>query len=180
MAWKKEYAEARKIKSTEDPEYRAKRNAQGAKDKEARKAYMNAYYKNNRDKWNKRTPEKQAEHNANRRVKYAEDQEFRNTMRTLAREWQLANPIKRKAQRLKQYGMTHDEFISLMESQGGKCAICGHNDTSSRKFFPVVDHCHNSKKVRGLLCANCNRGIGMFQDNPDLLRLAAEYLLSHG
>lgn len=180
MAWKKEYAQARKEKAAQDPEYRAKRNAQSAKDKDARKAYMQEYYKNNPEKFKKRTPGKQAEYNARRRAKYAENQEFRDALRASVKEWQQANPHKRKSQRLKKYGMTTAEFSDLMTAQGGECAICGHQDMSIRNFFPVVDHCHNSGKVRGLLCMNCNQGIGKFKDDPELLRRAAEYILSRG
>lgn len=180
MAWKKEYAEARKQKAATDPEYRAKRNAQSTKDKEARKSYMQEYYKANPEKFPRRTPEKQAEYNAKRRAKYAENQEFRDAMRASAKEWQQANPHKRKSQRLKKYGMTHAEFSDMMTAQGGSCAICGHRDTEKRNFFPVVDHCHGSGKVRGLLCMNCNQGIGKFKDDPERLRRAAEYILSRG
>lgn len=180
MAWKKEYAEARRQKAATDPEYRAKRNAQSTKDKEARKDYMQEYYKANPEKFPQRTAEKRAEYNAKRRAKYAEDQEFRDALRAGVKEWQQANPHKRKSQRLKKYGITHAEFEDMMTAQGGKCAICGHQDTENRNFFPVVDHCHNSGKVRGLLCMNCNQGIGKFKDEPERLRRAAEYILNHG
>lgn len=180
MPWKMEYAEARKKKAAEDPEYRAKRNAQSAKDKDARKAYMQEYYKRNPEKFQRRTPEKQAEYNAKRRAKYAENQEFRDALRASVKEWQQANPHKRKSQRLMKYGLTHAEFSDMMTAQGGACAICGHQDMSIRNFFPVVDHCHNTGKVRGLLCMNCNQGIGKFKDDPILLRRSAEYLLSRG
>lgn len=180
MAWKKEYAETRKAKSASDPQYRAKRNEQSTKDKEARKIYMRDYYKANPEKFPRRTPEKQAEHNAKRRKKYAENQEYRDALRASVKEWQQANPHKRKSQRLKKYGITRSEFMDLMNAQGGKCAICGHRDTSIRNFFPVVDHCHESGKVRGLLCMNCNMGVGKFKDSPQLLIRAAEYISNHG
>ena len=71
---------------------------------------------------------------------------------------------------------THDlslsEYSAMLETQGGKCAICG---CTSAKFL-CVDHCHKSGSVRRLLCSKCNSGIGMFRDDPSLLRKAAEYL----
>ena len=105
--------------------YRARRNSQSAKDKEARKTYMQEYYKNNPEKFPRRTPEKQAEHNAARRAKYAENQEFRDAMRAAAKEWQDANPHKRKSQRLKKYGMTHAEFSDMMTAQDGNARSAG-------------------------------------------------------
>ena len=180
MSWKPEYAEARKKKSAEDPEYRAKRNAQSAKNKEARKAYMAEYYKNNPDKFPRRTPEQQAEYNARRRAKYAENKEHREAIRVAVKEWQQANPRKRKSQRIKKYGITHEQFMGMLDEQDGRCAICGHMGTEDRNFFPLVDHCHSTNKVRGLLCMNCNQGLGKFMDSPRLLQAAAEYLLSRG
>jgi len=67
----------------------------------------------------------------------------------------------------------------MMTAQGGKCAICGHRSTDDRNFFPVVDHCHKTKKARGLLCMNCNMGIGKFKDSPTLMREAALYIENH-
>ena len=53
----------------------------------------------------------------------------------------------------------------------GKCAIC--NSTEDLK----IDHCHKTKKIRGLLCSRCNLGIGLFDDNPERLTQAAKYVL---
>lgn len=179
MAWKKEYAETRRSKAAADPEYRAKRNAQSTNNKEARAQYMDAYYKKNPEKF-KRTPEQRAKYNEIRRQKYKESAEFRAEAKSAAKAWQDGNPLKRKSQRLKQYGLTLQEFNALMESQSGACAICGHSDTSTPNFFPVVDHCHSSGKVRGLLCMACNMGLGKFKDDPARLLSAVSYLKSHG
>ena len=77
------------------------------------------------------------------------------------------------------YGVTLADYETLHNEQDGKCAICkgtpsGLGATERRLH---VDHDHLTGAVRGLLCENCNRGVGMFQDNPDLLTLAAAYLL---
>ena len=77
-------------------------------------------------------------------------------------------------------GMTHAEFSDMMTAQDGKCAICGHQDMKTRsELLPVVDHCHNVGRWRPS-CMNCNMGLGKFKDDPERLRRAAEYLLSHG
>lgn len=75
---------------------------------------------------------------------------------------------------LRKYGLTPLGYDALLESQGGACAICGSACPSGKRL--AVDHCHNTGTVRGLLCARCNPGIGMFKDQPDLLLVAVEYL----
>jgi len=83
----------------------------------------------------------------------------------------------RKHSRIKSvYGITKDEWNSIMESQNHKCAICGFSDTKNKRFFPLVDHCHKSQKVRGILCMTCNSGLGSFKDNIELLKNAISYL----
>lgn len=64
---------------------------------------------------------------------------------------------------------------SLVLSQESKCAICG-GDPKFPKRFLCVDHDHATGHFRGLLCGHCNTGIGLFRDNPTLLREAADYL----
>ena len=65
----------------------------------------------------------------------------------------------------------------MLEIQGDACAICGTKDTGNRKAFHV-DHCHDTGKIRGLLCGNCNSGIGNLRDDINLLQRAIEYLQS--
>jgi hypothetical protein len=143
--------------------------------KEARRQYMKEYRLKNLDKW-KRTPEQRAKYNENRRKKYADDKVYQEEQKAKTRDWQKNNPDKRKAQRIKKFGLTLEEFNTLLEAQGHKCAICGYSDMGDPNFFPVVDHCHETGYVRNLLCMNCNMAIGKFKDDPELLRKAAEYV----
>lgn len=66
-------------------------------------------------------------------------------------------------------GLTPEEIQKLLDMQGGVCAICGDPPTD-------LDHCHKTGKVRFLLCKHCNRGLGAFKDNPNLMRKAAKLL----
>jgi Recombination endonuclease VII len=68
------------------------------------------------------------------------------------------------------YGIGADEFDELVRRQGGVCAICGRADPEH------VDHSHETGAVRGILCFNCNGGLGQFRDSVDALRAAAAYL----
>lgn len=78
---------------------------------------------------------------------------------------------KRKADLHTKYKMTEEDWGSLYLSQQGRCKIC---DKPTVKL--VVDHCHTTNKVRGLLCHSCNMGLGKFYDNPQLLKSAIQYL----
>lgn len=78
----------------------------------------------------------------------------------------------RGARRLKRrYGLTPEQLIAMKADQNNACAICGVSDQQLH-----IDHCHESGRVRALLCASCNRGIGQLKDDPALLEAAAVYL----
>ncbi|MBC8391514.1 MAG: endonuclease VII domain-containing protein [Deltaproteobacteria bacterium] len=140
---------------------------------------MREYYKANRDGWNKRTPEIRKKYNENRRDRYASDENYRIEICRSTSEYHRKNPEKRLAQRLKQYGITIDEYYGILEKQGGKCAICGSTDSGDKRTKRFhLDHCHETGKVRGLLCASCNMGIGKFKESPDILLRASKYLSS--
>lgn len=73
------------------------------------------------------------------------------------------------------YGISLEKYNELFTTQDGKCAICKKHQSELTKAL-AVDHCHTTKKVRGLLCTNCNIGVGNLQDNEEILRAALEYL----
>jgi hypothetical protein len=76
---------------------------------------------------------------------------------------------------LRTYGIGYEDYLTMLDEQNGVCAICGTSDTGRRKSFHV-DHCHISGKVRGILCGNCNSGIGHLRDDIRLLHSAIDYL----
>ena len=78
------------------------------------------------------------------------------------------------------YNMTPQDYLDMSNKQSNKCYICG----EVNKFGPwreklVVDHCHKTGKVRKLLCDKCNKGLGQFNDNPELMEKAIKYLKEH-
>lgn len=75
-----------------------------------------------------------------------------------------------RAQRL--YNITRDDFERMLMKQEGRCAIC--KTIPKRKLD--IDHCHQTGKVRGLLCNRCNIVLGQVEDNVELLKCAVEYL----
>lgn len=78
------------------------------------------------------------------------------------------------------YGISADKYNEMLQEQDHKCAVCGEEgflmDDKKHKVKLVVDHCHTSGAVRGLLCHNCNRALGLLKDNPESLQKALEYL----
>lgn len=74
------------------------------------------------------------------------------------------------------YGMTSISYNNMRENQKFSCAICLTHETQVYKSRLFIDHCHTTKKVRGLLCHHCNIGIGALKDSPELLMKAKGYL----
>ena len=74
------------------------------------------------------------------------------------------------ASRRRRYGLTPERYLGMREAQGDACAIC------KRARSLVVDHCHTTGQVRGLLCHHCNTMLGQADDNPELLLAAIRYL----
>ena len=95
-----------------------------------------------------------------------------------SKRWRLANPDKmklaqRRSQIKRKYGITLEEYGVMFDKQQGECGIC-HSIQESKAL--AVDHCHINGKVRGLLCENCNTGLGKFKDDPALLKKGLEWL----
>lgn len=88
-----------------------------------------------------------------------------------AASWRANPEPKRATNRKCRYGITPDQYQSMLLSQGGGCAICGGH------FRLSVDHAHDeTKKVRGILCLNCNAGIGSLGDDFSQIIRAADYI----
>lgn len=101
--------------------------------------------------------------------------------------WRKRNPGKvreynRRAEekvggrRFWKYGITDAEIARMIRSQRGRCPIC---DRAEPEIKLVVDHDHNTGKVRSMLCQTCNTGIGKFKESPNILMAAIRYLEQH-
>lgn len=122
-------------------------------------------------------------------------QEHKTKMNEKARLYRLRNPAKvlesrkryyagkgkinaRKNSIKQRYGISLEQYDQMFEKQNGRCAICGKPETA--KFRGItkrlqVDHCHRSKKVRGLLCNVCNVRLGVLE-NKEFCKKAEKYL----
>ena len=128
--------------------------------KETIRARHRRYYVKNRERILKVTKKYQAENQE--KIKEAR---------------QRYNKTKHEKSLFSLYGITTAEYDNMLEKQNGACKICGSipNPTSFKKRL-CVDHCHKTKKVRGLLCNRCNVCIGQFEDSTHLLKNAIQYL----
>jgi Recombination endonuclease VII len=148
------------------------------------------YTKEQRKKWRQKQKDR-----------YASDPEFKAKILTQAKAWREAHPeLKRQRARewskkqrdelrvsdpeayrrfirgmnLRKYGLSAEDYERMLVAQNGVCAICRKHCKSGKRL--AVDHDQDTDKVRGLLCASCNCGLGMYQSDPLLMRTAAEYL----
>jgi len=87
-----------------------------------------------------------------------------------------ARKLERREYHLKRlYNISLNEYYEILTVQNGGCAICGKEKSKSKDFL-CVDHDHKNGEIRGILCDNCNRGLGLFDDNAELLMNAFNYL----
>ena len=134
------------------------------KDEAERKAYMKEYHA----KWYQKNKEK----------RNAQILEYKKTK---PEGWQKA--IGQKAHFKKRYNITPQEYEAMLEAQNYKCAICNKNAEDNKRGNKIqslnIDHCHKTKQIRGLLCHQCNSGLGHFKDNTEFLLKAVDYLHKH-
>lgn len=80
---------------------------------------------------------------------------------------------------LKKYGLTEERYEELLARQLNGCAICFSKFANKKHQKLFVDHNHENGKVRGLLCQDCNAGLGRFKENQELLTRAKMYLFMY-
>lgn len=81
-----------------------------------------------------------------------------------------------RARNLRPYGLQIADYERMLADQDGQCAICDRTDPGHGHIVFVVDHCHETGRIRGLLCRNCNSAIGLLGDDPKMIRRAATYI----
>lgn len=106
------------------------------------------------------------------KLRYSPEKEHERYLKNLDKHKVLgrARGLKRN------FGITVADYEQMFSRQKGVCAICEKPETRRRLS---VDHCHKTGKIRGLLCNKCNRGLGYFYDDKNLMKKATEYLKSN-
>ena len=182
----------RKNKCMSSKEYHKEYNQ---KNKGKRKEYREKH-KSEKKEYNKQykieNKEKTKEYNKDYRGKNKEKlkkglKKYREENKNKLKEYSKKNYLKKscyyknhsKECRFKKYNITLEEYNIMLEKQNYKCAICGktksENGKNGKSF--AIDHNHETGEVRGLLCNNCNAGIGFFKDSVEITVRATAYLI---
>lgn len=113
-----------------------------------------------------------AEREALSRYNRAYRRKHRARLTLAARLYQRKNALHIQ---LRRKGLQRADYDRVIAAQGKTCGICGGPPDGRWRRYNI-DHCHKTGRLRGLLCTNCNRGLGHFKDSPRLLELAIKYL----
>lgn len=100
--------------------------------------------------------------------------------RESSKRWKQENPEQAHDMHLRRtYGVEYGTYQTKLSEQDGVCAICKTENPGGNSKNFHMDHCHDTGKVRGLLCTSCNNGIGRFRHDPELVKRAVDYLVAH-
>lgn len=145
----------------------------------SKRAYNADYHQRNRAKanaYNKAYRAKNRERlSLHAKQKYAENRE---SLLLKARRYRS----EKRPHLLRNFGITGPEYDAMWNHQGGLCAICNRPEKRTHRAARVrlaVDHCHETRKVRGLLCRDCNTALGLMQDSLFIVSQAQVYLTAH-
>lgn len=81
-----------------------------------------------------------------------------------------------KDHRVRKYGMTAADYAFMLEFQQGQCGICKTHQSELPRAL-AVDHCHQTGRVRGLLCSKCNTALGLLKDSPEFIERAGRWIM---
>jgi hypothetical protein len=188
-----EYAAEFKHRYANDPEFRAMIQARNAawRDKPGISEKRKQHYKEYRSDPEKRAKEaaRKKEYCARPEVKaktaeyekaFYDDPARKAAMLEQAKEYRRQEKVKQRLadwSRKRKYGISPEQYASMLAATKGRCPICRTMFADSpRDLKPVVDHCHKTGVVRGVICLACNRALSALLDKPKLLRAAARYL----
>lgn len=159
------------------------------------KEYQRAYMRARRQKVRATQPPREPSLNSIARAAGLKEETLRRRIKNYGwtMEKALSTPVRpvrflssdpqasRRRHLQKNYGLTLEEFDRRLVEQDGKCFLCKRTENEcgfARAGF-VVDHCHKTGQQRKILCHSCNVALGLFQDNPETLKRAVEYLTAN-
>lgn len=129
-----------------------------------------------------------SEYYGNKKASDGKASECKSCSKARQKAYYDANPDARKQYTIKtrlktHYGITPEDRARMLEEAEHKCQICKDDiylpDTSNKNSNANIDHCHDTGRVRGVLCGPCNRALGLFKDNPAIIMAAHSYLSLH-
>jgi Recombination endonuclease VII len=140
-----------------------------------RRAYSRAYYLLHREGLSASSKIYRAEHREEIAARTAAYRLVHpEATRTAHRRFRARHPERETLDHRKvRHGIDREEQAQLFEKQEGRCGICREQLTLRSAH---LDHCHRTGRIRGFLCSDCNRGLGLLRDDPDRLRLAIDWI----
>ena len=136
------------------------------KNKQDKAKYQREYYKKNREKRLQQNRRYRNSEKGKRNQKRYDKLRSVHKKKYYEENKEQMRVTTRKCKLKRLYGLTPNDYNKIFESQSGVCLICGNVETRTRKGRPtqlVIDHCHISGKVRGLLCSICNSRLGWYE-----------------
>ncbi len=155
---------------------------------EKNKKYMKEWREKNKDKINEKAREA---HNKNKEIRNQRQRELYQINKEKKQQYYIENKDKILALRNKhklrtknshlqnRYGITLEEFNKMLIQQQNKCYICFVHIDETQKKQLCIDHCHNSGKIRKLLCTKCNTALGLVGENKEILYKMINYIDEH-
>jgi recombination endonuclease VII len=163
LAERREKARLYQAERRKNPEYAARDRENGRLWREAHREKSRASSR----AWRKANPEEVKRLNAEWRARHTPE-ELSERDSEAYRRYRRAHHINKK------FGLSTEQYEAMLVAQSNHCKLCPKRDLPNKRL--AVDHDRKTGKIRGLLCADCNRGIGLFGDDPQRLRNAADYL----
>jgi rubrerythrin len=102
--------------------------------------------------------------------------EYGNNYQRTNESYREKQKVKRRVRTIEHYGITREDYENLLEKQQYRCAICNTDEPGGKHNRFHIDHCHDTDKVRGLLCHHCNTAIGLLKHSIGNLTSAIDYL----
>lgn len=144
-------------------------------------AYKSAWYFAHKTQTRTKSIQKAREYYKNNKEKCLKSsRNWKNSHKDYLKQYYKKTWLKRKNRAywynlLRKYGMTEVEYNKILNNQNGVCCICKNKQKAPNRIL-VIDHNHNTNKIRGLLCNNCNVGIGLLNDSIIIMKRAIKYL----
>jgi hypothetical protein len=149
------------------------------KNKEKIASKFKEYYDKNREKrirYTKEWEDRNIEHVNAYRINFRKNN--REKLRAQSKEYRKTHKQEERNRSIKRFhGLSPEEYESILNSQGGVCAICQKDQWNSKG--PNVDHDHLTGNIRGILCNGCNTALGLIKENSDTAIAMAEYIKKH-
>lgn len=130
-------------------------------------------------KWRAANKEKNAKYQSEYYKEYRKKN--KEKLDTYNKQWreenrEQDNAVMFEARLRRRYNLTLEEYETMLLEQNNSCKVCGKYASDNKTGKLYVDHCHETKRVRGLLCMECNTALGLLKDDPKRIKNLLDYI----